>query len=195
MSVDERKRFASTMLPSEVHRELCRQATRVGIHPSELVGRYVAQGLEQDAEIAKKPDYETKIYRAVQRAQRGDRLRGQLKRIAWQYLRNRDEEEYDLLVSLCEEGGFEVEELLDQAGTYDQAPATLTGSGRGLEGAIAFLQKLGEEGDEYPVSAVLARGAEQGLPAHILGDAKRRLGITSVRGPKSWAWVWAKQAD
>jgi transposase-like protein len=181
------------MLDVDDHMELHRRAVELGTHPSKLVSRYIQEGLANDAEQSN--DGKAKLYAVMHVVRQNECIQSQLKRYAWECLRRGDESGLETLTSLCEDTGFAVEEILEQARHHDGPPRVVYNGRDKVSEAINLLQSLGEKSSEYPSVDVYALGEQHSLGESVMKEAKRQMGIVSERQSKYWVWRWPETVN
>ena len=199
MSFDasEKTKWVSASLDEDTYRALNRRATELGMHPSVLLECYLIRGITEDAKEGKgeKASIETRVFVRLSEIRGRGRTRAQLQQIAYDHIQDPTEEKADMLRSYCKEAGFTIEEILEEANDVAQIPLTFD-DGTGVISAMHWLRStLRDHPDGLPSTGVMDAGAKHGFSQHVLNDAKRRLGVKSVRHSTYWAWILEEEEN
>lgn len=187
IDLEERKKVVYIELSPESHRVLCDLATSLGIRIAEVGAQCIDSDLARRARLNPN-SLEARLFAETQDARRREGVRSQLRRIAWGYLKDENEQGFDKLAALCDEAGVSIEETLSEAQQH-KTPPMLYGGGK-LAEAVEFLHELGRAVGELPSTEIIDTGAGRGLSSFVLKQAKKEIGITSKRRPQNWVWVW-----
>lgn len=120
-------------------------------------------------------------------------VRGQLLDLAQAYLAQRDDTNYDRLAALCTSNGYDVEEIMADAGALKGiVPGNIVNFGGQDQAAVAirFLETMfqGTNGTLL-ANTVIEAAKTANISLNALNIAKRRRGINSVKDGTRWTWV------
>lgn len=171
--------------PTE-HIALMRRASSNGQHISEEAADYIRQGLIADARES--DDVEMRIFCESQKVRRRDALLAQLECIA--VGTGDDAEETEKFEQLCIDAGFDPQEVMASAQrTGGRVPVMVSGAvGKKIDEAQVFIAAM-LRGGPVSASTALASGIEAGFGETTMNQAKRRLGVKSVRCSNEFTWV------
>ena len=180
-------KWVATELDEDTHRELYNRATVLGQHPKKLMADYIKRGLEGDAE-EDDASFSLRLYKQVQKTRARESVKSQLEQLAWKCVKASDEEEMDVLKGLCDEAGYTIDEIIDNVKDYRSMPVVNYDDGSGVAAAMIWLQDLLSKG-QRAANTIFDLGEKQGFSRYVVKDAKRRLGVKSIRQPKYWVWT------
>ena len=187
MSDTEGKRYAGGWMDVSLHRELTRNAARVGLHPSAMAVEYIRRGCVRDAEEERKgqPSFDARLFLVGEHAKKREAQQTELQRYAYQCLRDGDEEGLGYFRSLCEEGGFSADEILSDIQEWGAPSREKTTKISIVE---QFLRELLKPREFLSQSDVMAAGSSMGYSEYLLNKAKRNIGAMSTRKSSNWVW-------
>lgn len=180
-------RWISAKVDEQTHELLCKLATKRGMHPAKLVAQFVEDALVMGG-LNEGAGFDLKLYATAQKANRSRVRQQQLETIAWEVAQNDDTEAFEQLEELCDEAGFDVNEIIASAKEYDTPPILVSRNGTGIDAAMRWLQQKFTERDSWPATEIKELGAKRGFNKSTLSSAKRQLGYASVRCSTHWEW-------
>lgn len=195
----ERKRFASTRLDDNTFTALARRATRLGLHPADVIERYIVRGITQDVEVEDgnpggnvSPYLRT--YAELQKQRERNQVITMLIQLARNHLERGDEQTADTLRDLCDSNSVTIEEITERAQVIGDVPLAYD-DGRGLVSAMIWLRQVVPPGTELLYTSIMAQGEKSGFTEYILRAAKKKLKMVSQHRGMPWVWVQPKPED
>lgn len=180
-------------IDEDLFSELGNRATQEGLKITELINRYIVEGLQGDAG-SENSNLDSQIFLAVQKARAKERRAILLEQLGATVTRHGSEEDYDDFESLCSEADMSVDEILERVRQQRQ-PHSLPSfdDGKGARSAMKWLQDVFNDFEEgkrrVGANEIKALGERAGFSGPTLDAAKRSLNIESVREGKRWWWV------
>ncbi len=180
-------------IDEDMYSELGNRATQEGLKITNLINRYIVEGLERDAE-GENSNLDSQIFLAVQKARAKERRAILLENLGATAIRHGGEEDYDSFESLCSKANVSVDEILERIKQQRQSHSLPSfDDGKGAVSAARWLQDVFndlEEGKRRIGAAELKEfGERAGFSWPTLNAAKRSLNIRSVREGMKWWWV------
>lgn len=175
--------YVTIPLDDRTHAALAEYASRRGAR----VGIIAAALLEQVLSAQDENSPEFRLWRKSWEAKKRMMQYTLLQEIALS-LPNSSAEEHAEFSELCAALGFCESEIIDSVQRIDQRVAK-SGDSRQILTAIRHLQRiLDENGGEIPAYWAEKEMQQAGFSKAAVREARRALGVRSVRGPRQWLW-------
>lgn len=192
----ENKAFVGTWLPKDVHHSLNIVASKMGKHITDLAAELIEGGLlEQIAFQNGTGEYspELALAEAYIKMRKQEQARFQLVSLMINVIQSpTDDRQLDELVRLCEENGFHIDEIRQQAQDMTRVQTSgifnLGDNDTQTDRAINFLSALFKETNSIPTRDIEAKAAQLNISPAVLKLAKRHLSLVSVRKGAIWYW-------
>ena len=185
-------------IDEDMYNELGNRATQEGLKITELINRYIVEGLQGDAAESASSNLDSQIFLAVQKAAAIERRVILLEKLGATVTRHGDEKDYDNFDSLCSEANISVDEILKRIKQQRQSHSLPSfDDGKGARSAMKWLQDVFNDFEEgkrrIGANEIKALGERAGFSGPTLDAAKRSLNIESVREGKRWWWVMVER--
>lgn len=193
----DNKSFVGIWLPKEVHRSLNMLASRMGKDITELAADLVEGALLEQLNFQNGTSStvapELALAEAYMKMRRQEQARVQLVSLMINIIQSPTEDkQLEELVSLCDENGFDLEEIRSQAQDMTRIQTSgifsLGEHDSQTERAMNFLSSLYKGTTSIPAKEIENKAAQQGIPPSVLKLAKRHLSLISVRKGSVWNW-------
>lgn len=192
----DNKAFVGIWLPKDVHYSLNVLASQMGKHLTDLAAELVEGGLlEQIAFQNGMGDHapELALAQAYIKMRRQEQARFQLVSLMINVIQApTDDRQLDELVKLCEENGFHIDEIRQQAQDMTRVQTSgifsLGENDTQTDRAINFLSALFKETNSIPTREIEAKALQLNISPAVLKLAKRHLSLVSVRKGSTWHW-------
>jgi len=181
-------RWISTKINEQAHETLCQLASERGMHTSALAADLIETALAEDGE-KQNSSLHARLFSLAHRAGRSEIIEQQLERIAWFAMQKSDEALADELERLCQETGYDTNEIMERAKNYTKAPIVIGYDGTSKDAAARWLQDRFADNPTWRVQEIRELGERAGFAIATLNRAKRDLGIASKKVSNYWTWT------
>jgi hypothetical protein len=185
-SDEPRRRFMYLEIDEDVHRELCKYASELGISPVLLLEQFSVKCLSDNDGM--RSDWETKTFLAMRKLRGRERSLTAINQLAWNCVHEQSEADFDTLKELCDLANISIEKVLEMARDTELEPISYE-TDRGVKSAMNWLVSNMLPNTEYPVLEVLAKAKGEDYQESVINAAKRNLKIKSIRRGMAWYWL------